>query len=100
ELLGRVLGVEAIIAKIGASTEQMQALMIDVSGKIIAGDPSVTAPGETPAEHGVAVAQLQVVRGPLHGFEAILGKLGGLVARGGDGNSRCELGSIAKGLFG
>jgi hypothetical protein len=100
ELLGSVGGLEAIAAKIGVSPEQMQALMTEIGGKIGGGETSVSALAETAAEHGVSADKLQELLGQFGGPEAILGKLGVLFDRDGDGNPLGELGSIAKGLFG
>ncbi len=100
DLLGNVGGLEAIAAKIGVSPEQMQALMTEISGKIGGGETSVAALAETASEHGVSADKLQELLGQFGGPEAILGKLGGMFDRDGDGNPLNELGGIAKGLFG
>ncbi|SCW52342.1 hypothetical protein SAMN02927924_01021 [Sphingobium faniae] len=100
DLLGNIGGLEAVAAKIGVSPEQMQALMAEISGKIGGGETSVAALAETAAEHGVSADKLQELLGHFGGPEAILGKLGGMFDRDGDGNPLNELGSIAKGLFG
>ncbi|EQB03315.1 hypothetical protein FHS51_000841 [Sphingobium wenxiniae] len=100
DLLGNAGGLEAIAAKIGVSPEQMQALMSEIGGKIGGGETSVSALAETAAEHGVSADKLQELLGQFGGPEAILGKLGSLFDRDGDGNPLNELGNIAKGLFG
>ncbi|EQB32719.1 hypothetical protein [Sphingobium ummariense] len=100
DLLGNLGGLEAIAGRMGMEPEQMQALMNEISAKIGAGDTSVSALAETAAEHGVSADKLQELLGQFGGPEAILGKLGGLFDRDGDGNPLNELGGLAKGLFG
>lgn len=100
DLLGNAGGLESIAAKVGVSPEQMQALLAEISGKIGGGETSVAALAETASEHGVSADKLQELLAQFGGPEAILGKLGGLFDRDGDGNPLNELGSIAKGLFG
>jgi len=100
DLMGNMGGLEAIAAKLGLEPAQMQALMSEISAKIGAGDTSVTALAATAAEHGVSADKLQDLLGQFGGPEAILGKIGGLFDKDGDGNPLNEFGSIAKGLFG
>lgn len=100
DLIGKVGGLEAIAAQIGVTPEQMQGLMTEISGKIGSGETSVAALAETAAEHGVSADKLQDLLGQFGGPEAILGKLGGMFDRDGDGNPLNELGGLAKGLFG
>ncbi|MBJ7444385.1 MAG: hypothetical protein JHD32_08770 [Sphingobium sp.] len=100
DLIGKVGGLEAIAAQIGVTPEQMQGLMTEISGKIGSGETSVAALAETAAEHGVSADKLQELLGQFGGPEAILGKLGGMFDRDGDGNPLNELGGLAKGLFG
>ena len=100
ELMGNVGGLEAVAAKIGVSPEQMQALFTEISGKIGSGETSVAALAETAAAHGVSADRLQEVLGQFGGPEALLGKLGGMFDKDGDGNPLNELGGLAKGLFG
>ncbi|MEC7933376.1 MAG: hypothetical protein VX218_13940 [Pseudomonadota bacterium] len=99
-IIGKLGGLEAIAAQIGVTPEQMQALMAEISAKIGAGETSVAARAETAAEHGVSADKLQELLGTFGGPEAILGQLGGLFDRDGDGNPANELSGIAKGLFG
>jgi hypothetical protein len=99
-LLGNLGGLEAIAAKIGLSPEQMQGLMSEISAKIGSGDTSVSALAETAAAHGVSADKLQELMGQFGGPEAIMGKLGGMFDKDGDGNPMNELGGLAKGLFG
>ena len=87
-IIGKLGGLEAIAAQIGVTPEQMQALMAEISAKIGSG------------EHGVSADKLQELLGTFGGPEAILGQLGGLFDRDGDGNPANELSGIAKGLFG
>lgn len=100
DLIGKVGGLEAIAAQIGVTPEQMQGLMTEISGKIGSGETSVSALAETAAEHGISADKLQELLGQFGGPEAILGKLGGMFDRDGDGNPLNELGGLAKGLFG
>ncbi|GBH29222.1 hypothetical protein MBESOW_P0475 [Sphingobium xenophagum] len=100
DLIGKVGGLEAIAAQIGLTPEQMQGLMSEISGKIGSGETSVAALAETAAEHGVSADKLQELLAQFGGPEAILGKLGGMFDRDGDGNPLNELGGLAKGLFG
>lgn len=100
DLIGKFGGLEAIAAQLGVTPEQMQALMAEISAKIGAGDTSVSALAETAAEHGVSADKLGALLGAAGGPEAILGKLGGLFDRDGDGNPVNELSRLAKGLFG
>jgi len=99
-LIGKLGGLDAIAAQIGVTPEQMQGLMAEISAKIGSGETSVAALTETAAEHGVSADKLQDLLGAFGGPEAIMGKLGGLFDRDGDGNPLNELGGIAKGLFG
>ena len=100
DMIGKLGGLETIAAQIGMTPEQMQGLMSEISGKIGSGETSVTALAETAAAHGVSADKLQELLGQFGGPEAILGKLGGMFDRDGDGNPMNELGGIAKGLFG
>ena len=99
-IIGKLGGLEAIAAQIGVTPEQMQALMAEISAKIGSGETSVAALAETAAEHGVSADKLPELLGTFGGPEAILGQLGGLFDRDGDGNPANELSGIAKGLFG
>ncbi|MES2158248.1 MAG: hypothetical protein V4512_10610 [Pseudomonadota bacterium] len=100
DMIGKLGGLETIAAQIGMTPEQMQGLMTEISGKIGSGETSVAALAETAAAHGVSADKLQELLGQFGGPEAILGKLGGMFDRDGDGNPMNELGGIAKGLFG
>lgn len=100
DMIGKLGGLETIAAQIGMTPEQMQGLMTEMSGKIGSGETSVAALAETAAAHGVSADKLQELLGQFGGPEAILGKLGGMFDRDGDGNPMNELGGIAKGLFG
>lgn len=100
DMIGKLGGLETIAAQIGMTPEQMQGLMSEISGKIGSGESSVAALAETAAAHGVSADKLQELLGQFGGPEAILGKLGGMFDRDGDGNPMNELGGIAKGLFG
>ncbi len=100
DMIGKLGGLETIAAQIGMTPEQMQGLMSEISGKIGSGETSVAALAETAAAHGVSADKLQELLGQFGGPEAILGKLGGMFDRDGDGNPMNELGGIAKGLFG
>jgi hypothetical protein len=100
DMIGKMGGLEAVAAQIGMTPEQMQGLMTEISAKIGSGDTSISALAEVAAEHGVSADKLQELMGSFGGPEAIMGKLGGLFDRDGDGNPMNELGGIAKGLFG
>lgn len=100
DLLRSVGGLEAVAAQLGFSPEQMQALMTEIGGKIAAGETDVAALATTAAEHGVSADKLQELLGRFGGPEAVLGKIGSLFDRDGDGNPFGELSSLAKGLFG
>ena len=100
DMIGKMGGLEAVAAQIGMTPEQMQGLMTEISAKIGSGDTSISALAEVAAEHGVSADKLQGLMGSFGGPEAIMGKLGGLFDRDGDGNPMNELGGIAKGLFG
>ena len=99
-IIGKLGGLEAVAAQIGVTPEQMQALMREIAAKIGSGETSVAALAETAAEHGVSADKLQELLAQFGGPEAILGKLGGMFDRDGDGNPLNELGGLAKGLFG
>lgn len=98
DLLGN--GLEAVAAKLGLAPEQMQALMTEIGGKIASGETDVAALATTAAEHGVSADSLQQLFAEFGGAEAVLGRIGGLFDRDGDGNPLNELGGLAKGLFG
>ncbi len=100
DLMGNLGGLEAIAGKIGLEPAQMQALMTEIGGKIASGETNVAALATTAAEHGVSADKLQELMGQFGGPEAIMGKLGGMFDRDGDGNPLNELGGLAKGLFG
>ncbi|WP_081764073.1 hypothetical protein [Sphingobium sp. Ant17] len=100
DMIGKMGGLEAVAAQIGMTPEQMQGLMTEISAKIGSGETSISALAEVAAEHGVSADKLQELMGSFGGPEAIMGKLGGLFDRDGDGNPMNELGGIAKGLFG
>lgn len=100
DLMGNLGGLEAIAGKIGLEPAQMQALMTEIGGKIASGETNVAALATTAAEHGVSADKLQELMGQFDGPEAIMGKLGGMFDRDGDGNPLNELGGLAKGLFG
>lgn len=99
-ILSSVGGLEAVAAKLGLSPEQMQALMTEIGGKIAGGETDVAALATTAAEHGVSADKLQELFAHFGGPEAVLGKIGSLFDRDGDGNPLGELGALAKGLFG
>ena len=99
-IIGKLGGLEAVAAQIGVTPEQMQALMREIAAKIGSGETSVAALAETAAEHGVSADKLQQLMGSFGGPEAIMGQLGSLFDRDGDGNPANELSGIAKGLFG
>lgn len=100
DLIGKLGGLEAVAAQVGLEPAQMQALMSEIAAKIGSGETSVAALAEVAAEHGVSADALQGLLGNLTGPEGLLGQLGGMFDRDGDGNPLNELGGIAKGLFG
>lgn len=100
DLIGKLGGLEAVAAQVGLEPEQMQALMSEIAAKIGSGETSVAALAEVAAEHGVSADALQGLLGNLTGPEGLLGRIGGMFDRDGDGNPLNELGGIAKGLFG
>ncbi|WP_340264502.1 hypothetical protein [Sphingobium mellinum] len=100
EFLQGAGGLQAVAAQLGLEPEQMQALMTEIGGKIAAGETDVAALATTAAEHGVSADKLQDLFSQFGGPEAILGKIGSLFDRDGDGNPLNELGNLAKGLFG
>jgi hypothetical protein len=100
DLIGKLGGLEAVAAQVGLEPEQMQALMSEIAAKIGSGETSVAALADVAAEHGVSADALQGLLGNLTGPEGLLGRLGGMFDRDGDGNPLNELGGIAKGLFG
>ena len=100
DLLNNAGGLEMVAAKLGLSAEQMQALMAEIGGKIAAGETDVAALAATAAEHGVSADALQELFAHFGGPEAVLGKIGSLFDRDGDGNPINELSRLAKGLFG
>ncbi|EAT09962.1 hypothetical protein SKA58_05875 [Sphingomonas sp. SKA58] len=99
-IIGKLGGLEAVAAQIGVTPEQMQALMSEIAAKIGSGETSVAALAETAAEHGVSADKLQQLMAGFGGPEAIMGQIGSLFDRDGDGNPANELSGIAKGLFG
>ena len=99
-IIGKLGGLEAVAAQIGVTPEQMQALMSEIAAKIGSGETSVAALAETAAEHGVSADKLQQLMAGFGGPEAIMGQIGSLIDRDGDGNPANELSGIAKGLFG
>jgi hypothetical protein len=99
-ILGNLGGLQAIADKVGLQPEQMQALMNEISAKISGGETNVAALASTAAEHGVSADKLQELLGHFGGAGGIMGALGGLFDKDGDGNPLNELGGIAKGLFG
>ncbi|MFD1106704.1 hypothetical protein [Sphingobium olei] len=100
DLIGKLGGLEAVAAQVGLEPAQMQALMSEIAAKIGSGETSVAALAEVAAEHGVSADALQGLLGNLTGPEGLLGQIGGMFDRDGDGNPLNELGGIAKGLFG
>jgi hypothetical protein len=100
DLIGKLGGLEAVAAQVGLEPAQMQALMSEIAAKIGSGETSVAALAEVAAEHGVSADALQGLLGNPTGPEGLLGQLGGMFDRDGDGNPLNELGGIAKGLFG
>ena len=99
-IIGKLGGLEAVAGQIGVTPEQMQALMREIAAKIGSGETSVAALAETAAEHGVSADKLQQLMAGFGGPEAIMGQIGSLFDRDGDGNPANELSGIAKGLFG
>ena len=100
DLLNSAGGLEAVAGKLGLSAEQMQALMTEIGGKIAGGETDVAALATTAAEHGVSADKLQELFAHFGGPEAVIGKIGSLFDRDGDGNPLNELSRLAKGLFG
>ena len=100
DLIGKLGGLESVAAQVGLEQQQMQALMSEIAAKIGSGETSVAALADVAAEHGVSADALQALLGNLTGPEGVLGQLGGMFDRDGDGNPLNELGGIAKGLFG
>jgi hypothetical protein len=100
QFLNAAGGLEGIAAKLGVTPEQMQALMTEIGGKIAQGETNVAALATTAAEHGVSADKLQELLSGFGGPEAIMGQLGSLFDRDGDGNPMGELANLAKGLFG
>lgn len=100
DLINGAGGLEAVAGQLGVTPEQMQALMAEIGGRIASGETDITALGATAAEHGVSADRLQSLFAHFGGPEAIMGKIGGLFDRDGDGNPINELSRLAKGLFG
>lgn len=99
-IIGNLGGLQAIADKIGLQPEQMQALMAEIGSKISSGNTDISALASTAAEHGVSADKLQELLGQFGGAGGLMGSLGGLFDKDGDGNPLNELGGLAKGLFG
>lgn len=104
DLLGSFGGnfgnLEEMAGKLGLPAESIAPLMQQIGADIASGKTSVAALAETAAAHGVSADALQEMMSSFGGPEAIMGKLGGLFDKDGDGNPLNELGGLAKGLFG
>jgi hypothetical protein len=99
-ILGNLGGLQAVAEKLGLEPAQMQALMSEIGAKIASGNTDISALASTAAEHGVSADALQDMLGQFGGASGLMGSLGGLFDKDGDGNPLNELGGIAKGLFG
>jgi hypothetical protein len=99
-ILGNLGGLQAIADKLGLQPEQMQALMSEISAKISGGNTDISALASTAAEHGVSADKLQELLGQFGGADGIMGSLGGMLDKDGDGNPLNDLAGLAKGLFG
>ncbi|MGE4323903.1 MAG: hypothetical protein AB7E60_12865 [Sphingobium sp.] len=98
--LGNLGNLQDVADRLGLPADSMQALLTEISAKIGSGETSVAALAATAAEHGVSADSLQELLAQFGGAEAILGKLGGMFDKDGDGNPLNELSGLAKGLFG
>lgn len=98
--LGSPGNLQAVADKLGLPADKMQALLTEIGAKIGSGETSVAALADTAAEHGVSADGLQELLAQFGGPEAILGKLGAMFDKDGDGNPLNELSGLAKGLFG
>lgn len=99
-ILGNMGDLDALATKLGLPAESIGPLMQQIAADIGSGKTSVAALAETAAAHGVSADKLQELMGQAGGPEAIMGKLGGLFDRDGDGNPMNDLSGLAKGLFG
>lgn len=99
-LLGSLGDPEELAAKLGIPAENVAPLLQQVAAEIGSGKPDIAALADTAAQHGVSADALQGLLAQFGGPEAIMGKLGGMFDKDGDGNPLNELGSLAKGLFG
>lgn len=99
-ILGNLGGLQAVSDRLGLQPEQMQALMTEISAKISSGNTDISALASTAAEHGVSADKLQELLGQFGGAGGIMGSLGGMFDKDGDGNPLNELSGLAKGLFG
>ncbi|PZU61135.1 MAG: hypothetical protein DI547_01535 [Sphingobium sp.] len=96
-----ILGnVDAIAAKLGVPADQVKAMTETLGARLGEGGDQASALAATAQEHGLSLDALQDMLDGIGGPEAIMGKLGSLLDRDGDGNPLNELGGLAKGLFG
>ncbi len=99
-ILGSLGNPEELATKLGIPVENVAPLMQQVAAEIGSGKPDIAALADTAAQHGVSADALQALLAQFGGAEGIMGKLGGMFDRDGDGNPLNDMGSLAKGLFG
>lgn len=99
-IIGNLGGLQAVADKLGLQPEQMQALMAEIGAKISSGNGDISALASTAAEYGVSADKVQELLAQFGGAGGLMGSLGGMFDKDGDGDPLNELGSLAKGLFG
>ena len=99
-ILGSMVDLDALATKLGLPAESIGPLMQQIAADIGSGKGSIASIAETAAAHGVSADKLQELMSEAGGPEAIMGKLGSLFDRDGDGSPVNDLSGFAKGLFG
>ena len=94
-ILGNLGNVEELAARVGVSPEQFQNLAQTLQAQLAGGADRASALQATAAEHGVSLEGLQ---NALSG-DGVLGKLGGMLDRDGDGNPLNDITGFAQNLF-
>ena len=93
---GLLSNVDGIAEKLGVDPDQAKNIVGSLGEKMEGSDDKMQAMKDVAEENGISLDSLQDM---LSGDEGIMGKLGGMLDRDGDGNPLNDIADMAKGFF-
>lgn len=94
---GLLSNVDGIAEKLGVNPDQAKDIVGSLSEKMTGGGDKMEALKQVAEEKGVSLDSLTEM---FNSEEGIMGKIGGMLDRDGDGNPLNDIADMAKGFFG